>query len=255
MTYVEERAIAEAERFVGLTEQPPGSNCQQFSLEQYGVRCPGGGWCCSFSSHVTIAGGYVFDHGATYGARGFSFTDSARDWAKVEGLWRDRSWRAAPGDWIIFDWNGDGRTDHVEVNEHDDGHWFATVGGNTGNAVMHRARDRSYCAGIIAFSESPQTTPPFDVNAVQAAKLLLAWEDRVTAAALERGDVRNDVAIAKQILAKRGLLIITPKTPMNLFDLAMQNAVAHAKVLRGDKKPVKGGVLGGELAHWLLTPK
>lgn len=250
--YVEEKALAEAERWLNFHETD--NNCQPFSLEQYGVRCPGGGWCCSYSSHVTIAGGYIFDSHATYGPRGFSFTDAARDWAKVNGLWRDPAWQSAPADWWIFDWNGDGRTDHVEVNEHDDGHLGALIGGNTGNAVKHNLRDRKYLHGIIAFSESDQTTPPFDVNAAQAAVQLLKLEEDVAADPLRRGQVRREIAPVKQILAKRGLLVITSKTPMNVFDLAMANAVAHGKRIRGDESP-KGGVLGGDFMRWLLTPK
>lgn len=158
MTYVQPHSMAYAKSQVGTKET--GNNCQQYSDEQYGVRCPPGGWCMSFASRVAREGGYVFEPGATFGPKGFAYTGSAINWAQRHGLWRNRYYRAQPGDWVIFDWNGDGLTDHVEVNEIDDGVQFVTIGGNTGNAVLYRIRDRKYVNCIIALSASSQAGVP-----------------------------------------------------------------------------------------------
>lgn len=159
MSYDAPTAVQYAQSQVGFHETPDGSNCNPYSDWQYGVRCPGGGWCISFASRCTVEGGFRFD-GATHGDRGFSYTEAAEAWARPRGLWRDRSWRAQPGDWVIFDWNGDGRTDHGEVVHTDDGQWLVLIGGNTSNAVKWRKRDRTYVVGFVAFSQSDQVVAP-----------------------------------------------------------------------------------------------
>jgi len=179
MTYIIPKSIQYAQSQVGVVEVPWGSNCQGYSDWQYGVRCPGGGWCISFASKVTVEGGYRFE-GATHGERGFSFTGAAEAWARSKGLWRDKNWRAKPGDWGIFQWDG-GQTDHGEVVYEDDGAWIVFIGGNTSNAVKYRKRDRHFIVGFVAFSESdqvaapppppPKVRPMFDPNLKLAARL------------------------------------------------------------------------------------
>lgn len=254
MTYDGMKADAYAQQFIGFHEHPDGSNVNPWSEWQYGVHAPGGGYCCSFESAcLVLGGGFNYDAEgqprATYGAKGFSFTDALRDWAKAHGLWRDRSYRAKPGDAFIFDWNGDGRTDHIEENHYDDGVHEVLVGGNTGNGVYWRTRDRKYVAGIVAFSESKQATPPVDLHQVA---LILAWRGRIARKALERGDVSNDVAFLHQLLAKAGWMPL-PKQ-MNQFGLWTHNGIAHmATALRLHDR--NGDHFGIDKADALLSPK
>lgn len=159
MSYKPSDAMAYARRQVGFQEVPDGSNCNPYSEWQYGVRCPGGGWCMSFASVCTVAGGFRFE-GATHGARGFSFTEAVEAWARPRGLWREKSWRAKAGDWAIFEFGGGYPTDHGELVDTDDGVWMVLIGGNTSNAVKYRTRDRKHVVGFIAFSESDQVAAP-----------------------------------------------------------------------------------------------
>lgn len=216
---------------VGFSESPPGSNCNPYSERQYGVRCPGGGWCASACSAWAIEGGFLFGPDATYGPKGFSYTESMEQWARAQGLWRDKWWRSQPGDWWIFDWNGDGLTDHVEEVDHDDGAQAVTIGGNTGNAVRYRLRDRVYLVGIVALSQSPQAAPPMPTKEVlQALARLKRIERELDAKPLERGDTDWKVAIIHQLFVEKGLLGQVPRYS-NTFGKGFRDANLHLKRL------------------------
>lgn len=55
---------------------------------------------------------------------------------------------AQPGDIVLFDWNGDGVSDHIGIVEKNTGSYLQTIEGNTYNGVVAR-RTRAYGTVII----------------------------------------------------------------------------------------------------------
>lgn len=253
MSYSAAKSIAYAQSQIGVTEVPNGSNCQGYSEWQYGVRCPPGGWCMSFASRVTVEGGFIFD-GATHGERGFSFTESAEQWARARGLWRDKNWKASPGDWVIFDWDG-GLTDHGEVVEADDGTMLVTIGGNTSNAVKHRLRDRLRVTGFVAFSASEQAAPAIDPKEVARLVAMDKWRHRVHAKALRFGDKNHDVEILNNLLRRNHFLYWWQRgdtfgKATRTGNVKFKNTVPH---LASQSAPAKGETFGGDAADALVA--
>ena len=72
----------------------------------------------------------------------------------------DNIYDAQPGDVIIFDWNGDGYTDHVGIVEANNGSWLQTIEGNISNSVQRVTRDWSHVAYIVRpYYEDAQYEP------------------------------------------------------------------------------------------------
>jgi hypothetical protein len=249
LRFVKEVAVALLRAAVGFHEY--GNNGNPYSKWQYGVEYPGGGWCCSFASYISYMAGFRFGSDAQYGDKGFGSTNVAQPWAQKHGLWRDRNWRAAPGDWVIFNWDGGG-TDHVEVVIYDDGIQIITIGGNTGNAVASRVRDRSHVAGFVALSASPQAKPVLDADAIAFIKKGLAWVKAVTKTPLNLGDSGPEVTFLNQVLAAHGLL--GDSRYMNIFTKATRDALVHARKILGSAEK-RGDRLGGPGAQDLLNFK
>ena len=61
----------------------------------------------------------------------------------------DNMYDAQPGDVVIFDWDGNGYTDHVGLIEANNGDWIQCIEGNVSNSVQRVARDWSCVAYII----------------------------------------------------------------------------------------------------------
>jgi hypothetical protein len=144
------KALAEALRHVGVRESPPGSNRTMFG-RWFGV--DGVPWCAIFASYCyDVGAGVVLCrgwHGAGVGRRGVAYVPSLAAWLRATGrAVRD----AAPGDLVVFDWDG-GLPDHVGlvVRAHAGG--VDTVEGNTavgndsdGGEVMRRSRPLRHVA-------------------------------------------------------------------------------------------------------------
>jgi hypothetical protein len=64
--------------------------------------------------------------------KGFSFNPAALHWFQMQGLVVNKM-SMQPGDLVMFDWNGDGVADHVELVEAASPGGFTTIGFNTGN--------------------------------------------------------------------------------------------------------------------------
>jgi hypothetical protein len=153
------RALAEALRHVGVRESPPGSNRTPFG-RWFGV--DGVPWCAIFVSYcfeigagVTLCRGW---HGAGVSPRGVAYVPTLEAWLRASGRALADGKPAAPGDLVIFDWDG-GVPDHVGIviRQGSDGR-LATVEGNTavgndsdGGQVMRRTRRRAQvaCVGRI----------------------------------------------------------------------------------------------------------
>ncbi len=153
MTYNAEASVVVAKSYVGYHE---GRNNYNIFSPWQGLN-PYNPWCASFTCYCSVqGGGYRFPDNSTFGYKGEAYTPTTKIRAQQEGIWRDKWWRAAPGDHILFDWANNGLIDHVELVIYDDGTNIVTIGGNTSDAVLYRKRDRHYVAGFVALSQSPQ---------------------------------------------------------------------------------------------------
>lgn len=93
---------------------------QSWCFDKAGVSCPGlpGAYCPNIVNAIRREGKAV----------------SARN--------------AQPGDIVLFDWNGDGVSDHIGIVEKNTGSYLQTIEGNTYNGVVAR-RTRAYGTVII----------------------------------------------------------------------------------------------------------
>jgi CHAP domain-containing protein len=121
-----ERAIATARRYIGIKESPSGSNRTEFGA-WYGSN--GQPWCAMFQSYVANEIGLHLPGATT--SKGFAYCPYIVAWAKKNGRWYPRG-QGRPGDWVLFDWQGDGVSDHVELVVSVGGGRVNSIGGNTG---------------------------------------------------------------------------------------------------------------------------
>src|SRR5690242_6069642 len=128
-------ALAEAQKYIGTKENPPGSNRTPFGV-WFGV--DGVAWCNIFVSYCfavggnyIIASGYPGGRGAgIYAGKGCSYVPTTEAWLRATGMWLGRS-DPLPGDVAIYNWDG-GEPDHIGiVLEYLGGGDFKAIEGNT----------------------------------------------------------------------------------------------------------------------------
>jgi len=133
------KALVVARRFVGVAEEPPGSNRTPFG-RWFGA--DGQPWCAIFLSYCFKVGAGVVLCGGVDGAgvtpNGCAYVPTLERWLRQTGQWVASG--PQPGDIAIFDWDG-GAPDHAGLVERDlgDGR-FATIEGNTEGLVARRER-------------------------------------------------------------------------------------------------------------------
>src|SRR5262249_30549667 len=110
------RALAEARRWIGTAEDPPGSNRTPFGA-WFGL--DGVPWCSIFVSYCFAVGaGYTIAHGfrgAGCTRRGCAYVPTTEAWLRATGMWLGRV-PPLPGDIAIYNWDG-GPPDHVGIVE------------------------------------------------------------------------------------------------------------------------------------------
>ena len=150
-----QKALAEATKYIGITEKPSGSNKTQFG-KWFGV--DGVAWCNIFVSYCfyhgagkVIAKGYK---GAGCYPKGCTYVPTTEAWLRATGQWVGRT-QPEPGDIAIFNWDG-GVPDHIGIVEAYLGNGsFRSIEGNTavgndsnGGQVMRRERKLSQVDGF-----------------------------------------------------------------------------------------------------------
>lgn len=150
---IQAKALAAAVRFIGLKEDPAGSNHQRFG-EWYGA--DGQPWCAMFVSYCySTAGSKAFQKGKHYAYVPYVVNDAR---AGRNGLSVVRNPLA--GDLVCYDWQGNGVADHIGIYEANSGGGkFHAVEGNTavgndsnGGEVMRRLRMRSQVQAFVRVS-------------------------------------------------------------------------------------------------------
>jgi len=142
-----QKALEEAIKHIGVKESPAGSNKVRFS-EWYGMRGP---WCAMFVTWCYVqAGSHAFVKGARYAYCPF-IVFAARMGQNGLSVTRDPK----PGDLVMYDWHGDGVSDHIELFEE----WvnraqgtFKAVGGNT---APDDSGSQSNGGGVFRRGEKP----------------------------------------------------------------------------------------------------
>lgn len=122
-----ETALDVAGRFIGMSEQPPGSNIVVFS-NWYGMRGP---WCAMFVTYCFVqAKSKAFIKGKKYAYCPYILSDAR---GQHNNLRIVSTADAAAGDIVLFDWDGDGVADHVGLVSTPPGNKrsFSTIEGNT----------------------------------------------------------------------------------------------------------------------------
>jgi hypothetical protein len=104
-----DKALHVASGYIGVSEQPAGSNKVMFS-EWYGMTGP---WCLMFVTYCFVkAGSKTFIKGSKYAYCPYLLTDAK---ASRNGLRVIPKTDVRTGDIVLFDWNRDGTADHVGI--------------------------------------------------------------------------------------------------------------------------------------------
>ncbi len=91
-------------------------------------------WCAIFVSWVANQSGNL----NVIVPRFSSCTNQGVPWFKSMSRWRDRGYIPKSGDIIFFDWQQDGRADHVGIVEKVENNMVYTIEGNSGDQVKER---------------------------------------------------------------------------------------------------------------------
>jgi hypothetical protein len=126
-------ALAEASKYIGVTEDPPGSNRTMFG-EWFGVN--GVAWCNIFVSYCfrvaadyTIAQGFAGKADVVY-PLGCAYVPTTEAWLRTTGMWIGRV-PPLGGDIAIYNWD-EGEPDHIGIVEsYLGGGKFSAIEGNT----------------------------------------------------------------------------------------------------------------------------
>lgn len=97
-------------------------------------------WCACFVSWCADQSGLI----ASGAVPKFSLCSDGMAWFQGQGRWQAAGTSPAAGSIIFFDWDGDGRSDHVGIVEKCEGGRVYTVEGNSSDAVRQRDYDINY---------------------------------------------------------------------------------------------------------------
>ena len=147
---VGDKALAEASKYIGVSEEPAGSNKVMFS-EWYGMTGP---WCAMFVTYCFVAAkSKSFVKGSRYAYCPYILTDARQN----RGMTVVQPDAARSGDIVLYSWNDDGVANHVGLvaTPPKGGISFLALEGNTavgadsdGGEVMVRQR---HIKDVIAF--------------------------------------------------------------------------------------------------------
>jgi len=102
-------------------------------------------WCACFVHWVMNTGGYGDEYAQSANN---AYCPTLNAWFVNAGRWADSSFRdIVPGDTIFFDWEGDGRANHIGIVIGRDDTYVYTVEGNSGDAV--KVKQYSLTSSVI----------------------------------------------------------------------------------------------------------
>lgn len=148
--------IQAAEKYLGITENPAGSNNVIFNTRYYGREVSGSAypWCCAFQWCLfqDVGAAELF-----YGGGRTASCTTQYNWYRRQGQTVSRN-DLRPGDLVffVFDGNKNGVMNHIGLCVAVEEGYVTTIDGNTGNgneanggAVMKRRRAWRYVGGAV----------------------------------------------------------------------------------------------------------
>jgi hypothetical protein len=144
---MENKIVEIARKYIGVKEEPVGSNRTQFG-KWFGL--DGSAWCGMFASFVYNEAGYPL--GTIDFKKGYASCQFALNHFQKHGEVVTKE-NAQPGNLTIFDWDGNGHADHTGIFIRDLGDGsFECIEGNTGigndsNGGEVMLRVRKYTSG------------------------------------------------------------------------------------------------------------
>lgn len=156
-----EIVVAKAKEFLGVKENPANSNNVIFNTHYYGYEVFGQNypWCVTFVWDVFRQCG-LSDY--FYNGKKTASCGAVRSWGARVGIMYGSCDNAQAGDLVLFDFDKDGKSDHIGIVEKIKNGKIITIEGNTGTGndsnggeVMRRIRDPYKIDYIIIH-------PPYD---------------------------------------------------------------------------------------------
>ena len=224
--------IETAAREDGVTEKPANSNLTPYGT-WYGFN--GVPWCAIFVSWVYDKAGHPL--GRIDSDKGFHYCPSAYNfWKKHNRFTKNPK----PGDIILFDWDGDGKSDHTGIFKGwiRKGISFSSWEGNTstnsqrdGGKVMLRNRITAYVKAFVDPGIFEETNEQFP------------WD-------LKRGDQGSDVTHMQRMLYELGYpIIVDGKFGRSTERIVEQFQKDHGIPVTGIMDEIMEGVLQAELTN------
>lgn len=100
-------------------------------------------WCACFTSYIAAECGCIQSGICPRSA----LVDDWISFYKKQHRWAGRNYKPHSGDFILFDWEGDGAPDHIGIVESCDGKTVYTIEGN--NRDVCRRKSYSVGSGLI----------------------------------------------------------------------------------------------------------
>ncbi|MGM9992216.1 MAG: CHAP domain-containing protein [Candidatus Bruticola sp.] len=127
--------LSDAGAMVGMTEKSNASSINAITKKS-GINCQTTPWCAAWAMNM------LKDHGVldTSSCSNVNYCPTIVNWAKKENIWAGRgSYTPQPGDAILFDWQGDGTSDHIGIVEKVANGKVYTIEGNSSDSVARRS--------------------------------------------------------------------------------------------------------------------
>lgn len=130
-------ALDKARSMLGLQEGADRAKIQEVTGKS-GINPATTPWCAAFAMNILKDAGVMNLDGLS----NRNYCPTIVSWAKDKGIWGPRgSYQPKPGDAIMFDWGGDGTSDHIGIVEKVENGKVITIEGNSSNSVKRNTYD------------------------------------------------------------------------------------------------------------------
>ena len=124
-------ALDKARSMLGLQEGRDRAKIQEVTGKS-GINPSTTPWCAAFAMNILKDAGVLNLDGLS----NRNYCPTIVSWAKDKGIWGARgSYQPKPGDAIMFDWGGDGTSDHIGIVEKVENGKVITIEGNSSDSV------------------------------------------------------------------------------------------------------------------------
>jgi hypothetical protein len=132
-------ALDKARSMIGLNENRDTAKIQEVTGKS-GINPASTPWCAAFAMNILKDSGVLNLDGLS----NRNYCPTIVSWAKDKGIWGQRgSYQPKPGDAIMFDWQGDGTSDHIGIVEKVENGKVTTIEGNSSDSVKRNSYDLS----------------------------------------------------------------------------------------------------------------